>query len=431
MASNKGGGKIIGRADGPRHVATLYGQNALRRLFLLAKASETLENETQGRWVKAVAIHLVPDEVCRLTYRPPHNQVDLLLFVLATQLRDRLPRLRVALFTIIWTLRRLDGQVHCHDEAVDMNILPGSRTVDPRNMTAIHRDLVVGLCLLGGCLPVCFLHPALHHLVHFAQYTLSHGCLRNLWMMCFERYELSLILIENLTMLSAPILFLYYMYSPPRPPRACPYCRYNKHIKRLVRDASHPEAHLARSVSQDVSANYINLAVKQDHDAIGDAYVLQSFVLSCQDPKFQGPAREEVRDLRYLGYVVDFSSISAYKVAHIMGVHFRAGEWNQRPRCGSVVTCVRGRRSYYARVIRFLKLDGDDSPGFASVRWFSKPTYPNGVPLVVRVGVDGGAEDIEFGCILKLTHIHPSSVVIEDAQAGIYYMMRTSGYDRC
>lgn len=209
------------------------------------------------------------------------------------------------------------------------------------------------------------------------------------------------------------------------------HCRYNKHIKRLVRDASHPEVHLARSVSQDVSANYINLAVKQEHDAIGDDYVLQSCVLSCQDAKFQGPAREEVRDLRYLGYVVDFSSISAYKVAHIMGVHFRAGEWNQRPRCGSVVTCVRGRRSYYARVIRFLKLDGDDSPGFASVRWFSKPTYPNGVPLVVRVGVDGGAEDIEFGCILKLTHIQPSSVVIEDAQAGIYYMMRTSGYDRC
>ena len=36
--------------------------------------------------------------------------------------------------------------------------------------------------------------------------------------------------------------------------------RYNKHVKNLVRDPSHPEAHFANSVSQNVSAHYLNLA---------------------------------------------------------------------------------------------------------------------------------------------------------------------------
>lgn len=132
-----------------------------------------------------------------------------------------------------------------------------------------------------------------------------------------------------------------------------------------------------------------------------------------------------------LGVLADCLSMSAYKVAHIMHVHFRAG---QRPRCGSVVTCInKDGRSYYARVLRFLKVDGDDSPGFASVRWFSKPVYPHGNPLVVRVGDDGGTVDVHFGSILRLTQIEPSRVMVKHSvhQVGIFYMMRDSGYDRC
>ena len=98
------------------------------------------------------------------------RKVVLLYYILATQLRDRLPRLRVALFTIIWALRRLDGQVYSYTEAKDRNILPGSRTIDPTTINVIHTDLIIGLCLLEGCLPVDHLNPGLHHLVHFAQY---------------------------------------------------------------------------------------------------------------------------------------------------------------------------------------------------------------------------------------------------------------------
>ena len=94
----------------------------------------------------------------------------------------------MALFAVIWALRRLDGQVHSYEDSVKkVGVLPGSHTLDPSEIGQAHKDLIIGLCLLEGCLPVSHLHPALHHLVHFAQYTKTHGCLRNLWMMFFER----------------------------------------------------------------------------------------------------------------------------------------------------------------------------------------------------------------------------------------------------
>ena len=116
-----------------------------------------------------------------------------------------------------------------------------------------------------------------------------------------------------------------------------------------------------------------------------------------------------------------------------MGVHFRSGEWDHEgDRCGSVVTCTKNGHSYYAKVIHFLKIDGDDTPGFVSVRWFAKPTYPHDVPLVVRVEGDGLEVELEFGSIIRLTEIKPSRVIVEPSlQPGVFYMMRDSGYDRC
>ena len=73
------------------------------------------------------------------------HQVVLLYFILATQLRDRLPRLRVTLFKVIWALRRLDGQVHSYEEAKELGVLPGARTLDPAKIAQIHVDLIIGL----------------------------------------------------------------------------------------------------------------------------------------------------------------------------------------------------------------------------------------------------------------------------------------------
>lgn len=113
-----------------------------------------------------------------------------------------------------------------------------------------------------------------------------------------------------------------------------------------------------------------------------------------------------------------------------MGVHFRAAEWGSYPRCGSVVTCVIDGQSLYARVNKFLTVQGDASPGFACVTWFSRPQYTARGPLVVKVGEDGGGLDALHGSVIRITAIHPSRVMVEYSdEPDTYYMMRDSGFD--
>ena len=101
------------------------------------------------------------------------------------------------------------------------------------------------------------------------------------------------------------------------------------------------------------------------------------------------------------------------------------------PRCGSVVTCVMDGQSYYGRVTRFLRVEGDGCPGYASIEWFSKPVYPASTPMVVRVNEDGSGVEAEYGRVIKITSIDPSRVIVEydSTVPNTYYMMRDSGYD--
>ena len=86
--------------------------------------------------------------------------------------------------------------------------------------------------------------------------------------------------------------------------------------------------------------------------------------------------RNEIADLRMCGCVLDCLSVTSYHIARIMGVHFRTGKWGTgKSRCGSVITTVIEGRSLYARVHRFLMVEGDECPGYASVSWFSEPHY--------------------------------------------------------
>ena len=140
------------------------------------------------------------------------------------------------------------------------------------------------------------------------------------------------------------------------------------------------------------------------------------------------PSHEEISGLARAGCNVDHFVVHAFKIAHVMGVHFSAGEWGSFPRCGSVVTCVINRRSVYGRVSRFLTVEGDGCPGYAVVDWFAAPTYPFAHPLVVRVGADGSRLDREIGNVVRVTQIDPSSVVVLPHRDH-YFMMRQSGYD--
>ena len=111
----------------------------------------------------------------------------LLSYMLATQLRDMIPAVHQGLVYFVWALRRLDGQVHSYEAAKTLNIMAGARTVKKTTTPRAHRDIVRGLALLEGSLPVSHLNPALHHFVRYAQFTTTHGLMRKLWMMAFER----------------------------------------------------------------------------------------------------------------------------------------------------------------------------------------------------------------------------------------------------
>jgi hypothetical protein len=126
----------------------------------------------------------------------------------------------------------------------------------------------------------------------------------------------------------------------------------------------------------------------------------------------------------------DMLSVSEFKVAYIMGVHFRAGEWGHRPRCGSVITCVIHGVSLYARVERFLRIDGDDCPGYASVTWFGRPRYLFGAktPLGVCCALEYPEIDRELGSVIRITQIDPTPIMVECAGDN-YMMMRDRGWD--
>ena len=143
-------------------------------------------------------------------------------------------------------------------------------------------------------------------------------------------------------------------------------------------------------------------------------------------------SEQEVADLRLLDVSIeDNLSVTVYRVAHILGKHFRSGEWVKR-RCGSVITCVMSGRSVYATVKRFFEVDQDDSPGYASVTLFGVPeypAYPN--PVLVRcreVDPDGLVE--AYGCVVPITQIEPTQVMVEREEDHEFcWMMRDSGYD--
>jgi len=117
---------------------------------------------------------------CRRKYR-------LLYYILPIQLRDQVPLIRRAIVLFAWAMRQYEGQVHSYEAAQGMGILPGSRVLVEVKIKSIRGQLIRALVLLEGCVPIAYLIPTWHHFVHYPEYTESHGILRILWMMAFER----------------------------------------------------------------------------------------------------------------------------------------------------------------------------------------------------------------------------------------------------
>ena len=320
----------------------------------------------------------------RLTAPPPH--------IISPHIKQ-VPAVREAITLFAWAIRRLDGQVFCFDVAHhQLRVLPGSPVLVRAAIKFAHKDLVRALALLEGCLPLSHLKPAIHHFVHYVEYVLTHGNLRFYWMMCFERY--------------------------------------NKYIKNLVRNVHHVEVNLARTTSESVAVAFRNLQEARIYNPTKDD--VHNCVLSSRDLEYCVTC-EDLAGLRMCGAVIrDSVAVKAFKIAKILGRHFRAGEWMQRPRCGSVITLVVNGRSLYARVHTFFKVDGEVCPGYAKVSWFGCPEYQDPEkPLVVSVAKDASEELLAElkTSIVRITRIDPSQVMVEQASSDTFYVMRDSGFD--
>ena len=152
----------------------------------------------------------------------------------------------------------MGSQVHSYETATspEINILSGSSTVRPADLPKIQADIICGLVLLEGSFPVGHLNPALHHFVHYAMYTKTHGPLKVYWMMAFERY--------------------------------------NKHIKSHVKNPQQPEVNIAVSHSRESASHYhaLSSGLKKPPSVDPHACVLWG------KPTLYNPTREEVIDLR-------------------------------------------------------------------------------------------------------------------------------------
>lgn len=210
--------------------------------------------------------------------------------------------------------------------------------------------------------------------------------------------------------------------------------RNNKYNKGLIKNPHRCEESFASSVARDGAANFLNIS--EGAPFISRTHLRPGLPHDCVlwgKPEIYLPTNRELYDLRMQGVDVELLSVTQFKITYILNVHFKAGEWGEHPRCGSVVTCVIEGRSLYARVKRFLKVKGNDCPGFASVVWFSTPTYlfDDKIPLGVCVTDDGTEVDKDVGTsVIRITQIDPSPVIVErDVDNGRFYMMRDSGYD--
>ena len=148
------------------------------------------------------------------------------------------------------------------------------------------------------------------------------------------------------------------------------------------------------------------------------------------DPLLSRCLKRMVRT-EYNGARLNVRSWTVHKRALIGGTTFIARQplsgvrrRNEKmKRCASVITLVRGGRSLYARVIRFMNFDRFH---VAHVSWLPQPDYPTGTPVVVRLIRDNPTPNED--CVVSLIDVDPTHVTILHENTCMY-MMRMHGVD--
>ena len=107
------------------------------------------------------------------------HKLTIFLVFLPTLLRDLVPEVHRAILKMVFALRRLDGLVISINEAKRIGVLPGSHVLPKGIIDSVTEDLILGIIMLEGCLPLTLLNTTLHHLLHFGEQTSANGCLRS------------------------------------------------------------------------------------------------------------------------------------------------------------------------------------------------------------------------------------------------------------
>ena len=126
--------------------------------------------------------------------------------------------------------------------------------------------------------------------------------------------------------------------------------------------------------------------------------------------------------------VTSFSDFRAFKVAKVLGVHFRSGQWGCR-RCNSVITTIHRDISRYCIVNAFFLVQ---EKAYASVTWLTTPTYPC-LPfkIVVKVRLMMPAQQLLCPSVIPVDRIEPCTVSVMPDSDGIhFFMLRDKGIDR-
>ena len=245
-------------------------------------------------------------------------------------------------------------------------------------------QLKQGLCLFEGSLPVDHLNPGLKHTVHYGRETQRKGCLDWFTMFCFERN--------------------------------------NKRVKKMVKSTSYPVVSLANNVQADIISRIDVFADKSPSD------------FQCEEPitltvpiKGYHLSQRERRSMETWG-TTSFEDSQTFKVARVLGVHFRTGGWGRR-RCGSVITTIYRGVSRYCIVNAFLMVTDKT---YASVTWLSTPIYPY-LPfkIVVKVKLITDVQQLLHPSVIPVDRIQPTTVSVMPDTDGIHFwMMREKGIDR-
>ena len=253
---------------------------------------------------------------------------------------------------------------------------------DRRQTTVLSQRVVKGVVLLEGSFPVDHLNPALKHVIHYGPQTGEIGILDWVSMFAFERN--------------------------------------NKRVKGLVKSTAHTLASLANHVESDIITRHKIFSEQTtacEHVKTRLAAQTEHYVLS----------EKEIEDMERLG-ITSFQQVKSFKVAYVLGVHFKCGEWGSQ-RCGSVITTIYRRVSRYAIVKMFLQVEGQV---YASVTWLSPPSYPyNPFKLVVKVRLMTDVEQRTHQSVIPVDKIEPCTVaVIPHTDGTHFFMLRDKGIDR-